>query len=210
LDPARVLFWNVRGLNSVPRQDAVRSLVQSLNLDVVCLQESKMSSCSRGLIPSMLSVDFDNNFVTLPAVGASGGIIVAWRASLGNIQASRIDTYSASIQFKPINGEAWWITCVYGPQGNDEKIAFLQELRVFWVQCAAPWLLGGDFNLIYKDEDKNNTNYIRAMMGRFRRLIDDLAIKEVPLHGRKYTWSSSVSGASPVLVRLDRVFCSVD
>jgi hypothetical protein len=71
-------------------------------------------------------------------------------------------------------------------------------------------LLGGDFNLIYKDEDKNNTNLDRAMMGRFRRFIDAVAVKEIPLHGRKYTWSSTSSGISPTLVKLNRVFCSVD
>jgi hypothetical protein len=36
--------------------------------------------------------------------------------------------------------------------------------------------VAGDFNLIYKDEDKNNTNLNRAMMGRFRKLINDLAL----------------------------------
>ena len=41
----------------------------------------------------------------------------------------------------------------------------------------------GDFNLIYRDEDKNNANYNRAMMGGFRRFINDLALKEIPLHG---------------------------
>jgi exonuclease III len=71
-------------------------------------------------------------------------------------------------------------------------------------------LLGGDFNLIYKDEDKNNTNLDRAMMGRFRRFIDAVAVKEIPLHGRKYTWSSTSSGISPTLVKFDRVLCSVD
>jgi hypothetical protein len=48
------------------------------------------------------------------------------------------------------------------------------------------------------------------MMGRFCRLINDLSIKEVPLVGRKFTWSSSVSGSSPTLVKLDQVFCSVE
>lgn len=32
----------------------------------------------------------------------------------------------------------------------------------------------------------------------------------ISLHGRKYTWSSSSSSASPTLVKLDRVFCTVD
>jgi hypothetical protein len=64
----------------------------------------------------------------------------------------------------------------------------------------------GDLNLIYKDEDKNNNNLNGAMMGRFCRLINDLSIKEVPLVGRMFMWSSSISGSSPTLVKLDRVF----
>ena len=43
-------------------------------------------------------------------------------------------------------------------------------------------------------------------MGRFRRFINDLALKEIPLHGRKYTWSNQQD--SPTLVKLDRVSCS--
>jgi hypothetical protein len=97
---------------------------------------------------------------------------------------------------------------VYGPQGDDEKILFLQELRDVRTACAGPWLVAGDFNLIYKTSDKNNSNYNRAMMGRFRGLVNDLALKEIPLLGRKYTWSNQQD--NPVLVKLDRVFCSVD
>jgi hypothetical protein len=44
--------------------------------------------------------------------------------------------------------------------------------------CLGPWMVAGDFNLIYKDEDKNNSNYNRAMMGRFRRFINDLALRD--------------------------------
>jgi hypothetical protein len=48
------------------------------------------------------------------------------------------------------------------------------------------------------------------MMGQFKRFIDEVAVKEIPLHGQKYTWSSTSSGISPTLVKLDRVFYSVD
>ena len=69
-------------------------------------------------------------------------------------------------------------------------------------------MIAGDFNLIYKDEDKNNDNLNRAMMGRFRRFINDLALKEIPLHGHKISWSNQQ--VSPTLVKLDRVLCTVD
>jgi hypothetical protein len=74
------------------------------------------------------------------------------------------------------------------PQANDENIQFLQELRDIRSAALGPWIIAGDFNLIYKAEDKNN-NYNRAMMGCFRRLIDDLGLKDI-LHGRRFTWSN--------------------
>ena len=92
------------------------------------------------------------------------------------------------------------MTCVYGLQGNEDKIQFLQELRDIRTACLGPWMVAGDFNLVYKDADNNNANYNRAMMGWFRRFINDL-----PLHGRKYTWSNQQD--SPTLAKLDRVLC---
>ncbi|XP_066358080.1 uncharacterized protein [Miscanthus floridulus] len=59
-----------------------------------------------------------------------------------------------------------------------------------------------------KAADKNNANLDRAMMGRFRRFLDDNDLKEIPLLGRKYTWSNE--RRSPTLVRLDRAFCCGD
>jgi hypothetical protein len=50
----------------------------------------------------------------------------------------------------------WWLTAVYGPQGDHVKAAFLQELRTIRSGRIGPWLVAGDFNLIYKAEDKNN------------------------------------------------------
>jgi hypothetical protein len=70
------------------------------------------------------------------------------------------------------------------------------------------WALAcsGNFNLILNEEDKNNPNLDRAMMGRLRKWADDMVLKEVPLVGRKFTWSNGPD--NPTLVKLDRVFCS--
>ena len=37
-----------------------------------------------------------------------------------------------------------------------------------------------------------------------------MGVSEIPLHGRKYTWTSSFTNASPTLVWLDRLFCTLD
>jgi exonuclease III len=164
MDPEKTLIWNVRGLNSTARQDSVRSLVDSSRADIVCIQETKIAAISQRIILSTLGADF-TDFITLPSNGASGGILVAWKRHIGTSGARRIDNYSLSVQFSLENGQAWWLTCVYGPQGVEDKIQFLQELRELRAACPGPWVIAGDFNLIYKDEDKNNANYNRAMMG---------------------------------------------
>jgi hypothetical protein len=69
-------------------------------------------------------------------------------------------------------------------------------------------MVGGDFNLIYRDEDKNKAVSNRRMMGRFRRALDDLQLKELHLHGRLYTWSNECD--DPILERIDRVFSTHD
>jgi len=74
--------------------------------------------------------------------------------------------------------------------------------------CPGPWLVLGDFNLIRNSEDKNTGIINRAMMGRFGHLINDLKLKDLPLAGRKYTWSNQQD--SPTLIKLDRVLCSMD
>jgi len=96
MNPSNILCWNVRGLNSRARQDAMRTLVNSSRVDFVCLQETKMPVISQGVILSMLGSVF-SHWVVLPAVGASGGILLAWRQDLGPATASRVDEHSISV-----------------------------------------------------------------------------------------------------------------
>ena len=93
---------------------------------------------------------------------------------------------------------------MYGPQEDVEKIAFLDELVARRALCPGPWMLIGDFNLILCASDKSNANIDRRMMGRFRRFIDNMELKELFLHGRKFTWSNEQS--NPTMSKLDSFF----
>jgi exonuclease III len=92
---------------------------------------------------------------------------------------------------------------VYGPQGDNEKLQFLGELR--WVRHSVTdkWLILGDFNLILQAEDKSNDNLNRRLMGAFRDVVRDLELKELNLRGRKFTWSNDRTQT-----RIDRAFCT--
>jgi hypothetical protein len=126
-----------------------------------------------------------------------------------SINDPEFSTYTLSARVAATrDSPAWWITIVYGPQSDADKIAFLRELRDVRAEFPGPWLLCGDFNLIYRDEDKSNDNLNRRMMARFRRLLNDLALKELYLNGHRYTWSNGQT--PPTLVLLDRFFCTTD
>ena len=90
MNPNKILFWNVRGMNSSVRQDSVRELVVSSQVDVVCVQETKMQNISTRTILSMLGAEF-TDYVYLPSTGASGGILITWKRHIGHTGQQRID-----------------------------------------------------------------------------------------------------------------------
>jgi hypothetical protein len=63
------------------------------------------------------------------------------------------------------------------------------------------WLIVGDFNMIYKEQKKNNGRLNRRLMSRFRRTLNYLEVKEVELVGKQYTWSNNQ--VVPTLSRID-------
>jgi hypothetical protein len=69
-----------------------------------------------------------------------------------------------------------------------------------------PWLIAGDFNLIYEARDKNNAALNRRLMGQFRAALNLAELKEIRCLNRAFSWSNERQ--QPTLVRLDRFFCN--
>jgi exonuclease III len=160
------------------------------------------------LVNEMLGPLFDYCF--LPSVGLSGGIILAWRTDVWAFSEASAQQFSVTAKATLLNAAAapWWITVVYGPQDDDEKVQFLSSLIQVRASCPEAWLLCGDFNMIYKEADKSNGRLDRRGMRRFRAFINRVAIDELHLEGRRFTWSNRRD--NPTLERLDRVFASPD
>lgn len=102
----------------------------------------------------------------------------------------------------------WWITVVYGPLQAAAQQAFLDELTALCPTLLGPWLLCGDFNMIYPAADKNNGRLDRQCMRRFGRFLGAVAMEELHLNGRLFTWMNE--RVHPTLERVDRAFASTD
>ena len=201
-----ILNWNVRGLNNSARRKVVSELARDTSCTIACLQETKLQQVDSAVVSETLGSDFIQNFAFLPADGTRGGILLAVHASYFRILLTvcTSNTISALIQSNCVPSE-WWITVVYGPQIESGKLAFLQELKQIGVFTGDKWLIIGDFSLTINVEDKSNNNVNHMLMGAFRTVLNDLELKELPLKGRKYTWTNSRTHT-----RIDRAFCSND
>jgi exonuclease III len=203
-----MLVWNVRGLNARCRHDSLRVVANENNVSVLCVQETKLSVISDFLINEMLGNRFAI-FDYLPVAGTRDGILIACRSPEVSCSRFHLGTYSVTVTLNFAHEqEQFCLTGVYGPQADVDKVEFLNELRSIQSMAPCPWLLAGDFNLILDATDKNNANLNRRKMGRFRWFVDDAELKDLHLHGRRYTWSNGCT--RPTLEKLDRVPISVD
>ena len=203
-----ILVWNVRGLNGRARRNVVRDLIVQERVSLVCLQETKLSNVSNQLASECLGTSFEYAF--LPAVISAGGVLLGWRtdtwlASQVSLQAHSI---TAKISSRCDPRLTWWITVVYGPLETNAQQAFLNELAALRSSLLGPWLICGDFNMIYRAADKNNDRLDRWCMRRFGRFLGAVVVEELHLNGRLFTWSNE--RLHPTLERIDRAFASVD
>lgn len=102
------------------------------------LQETKVANLTVPMANDLTGSGFD--YACLPAVGASGGALVAWRRDLWAGSQPVVRPFSVTISLRPLdrNGTAWWLSTVYGPTVRADKPAFLSEIRDIRAACQGP------------------------------------------------------------------------
>jgi hypothetical protein len=75
--------------------------------------------------------------------------------------------------------------------------------------CGKQFRVSGFYSVISTSSTKQKTSndrLNRRLMGHFKSVLDDLELRELPLHGRKFTWSSGQNEAT--MTKIDRFFYS--
>jgi exonuclease III len=197
----KILNWNLRGINSEKKWLALASKISESNFDIVCLQETKRESFDeqylRNFCPKKL-----NKFEFVPSVGASRGIIIIWNGSLFNGEVDFQNEFSLSIKFTSnLSDDSWILTNIYGPYIAERKAIFLDWFSNIDMPEDMDWLVLGDFDFMRKPSDRNKPGGDVNEMLLFNEAISNLGLVELPLKGRKFTWSNMQQ--DPLLERLD-------
>ena len=175
----KILSWNFRGANIVAKRKVIKSFIKMQRVDIVCLQETKISEISQGLIRSS-GVGRFLGWASLRAKGALGEIIIFWDSCVLQLLDKEEDLFAVSCRFKFIEDDLSWIfTGVYGPTAYGCRELLWEELGAIRGLWGDPWCIGGDFNMLRFPNERNKEGRITGSMRRFSQVINDLDMKDI-------------------------------
>lgn len=81
----KIVSYNVRGLGSVPKRRVLRELVSKEQIDLLCVQETKLEELDVQLC-SQVWGDTDFDWQATPAVNRGGGLLCIWKRGTFKLQ----------------------------------------------------------------------------------------------------------------------------
>jgi hypothetical protein len=102
----------------------------------VALQETKLDFVDDLVVAETLGNNFVSNYVVLPALGTSGGILLAVDENFFSITRWEIGVHSITALITEATGSvSWCITTVYGPQDDLQNCNFWGRSDGFSIVC---------------------------------------------------------------------------
>ncbi|XP_026450966.1 uncharacterized protein LOC113351131 [Papaver somniferum] len=139
----------------------------------------------------------------------SGGNITLWNG--GDVYMEEIlwGAFSMTIKFRNIkDGFTWIFTSVHGASDPADYSQFWLELEDIRTIIYEPWCVGGDWNVILCQAERNRAGGNKRNIKNFRNFLDSQNLLDIPMGGGRFTWKNSQN--SPLLQRLDRFFMSME
>ena len=127
-----------------------------------------------------------------------------WHRRVVDCVDEAIGCSSISCRFREVaSGLEWVFFGAYGPNRAVERRLMWEELAGIATVWAAPWCVGGDFNLVRYPTERAGSSDFSSSMRDFSDFIFSMGLLDLPMEGGNLTWSNACSRS-----RLDRFLCS--
>jgi hypothetical protein len=198
----RFLGWNIRGQGQIGRVKQLREMIIQEKVDIVGILETiKQHFSSKNLKMTEGSNCFLWKWV--PAKGHYGGILLEVKVESLEVEGCEIFKHAIKVIVRDRRSNLrWGAIYVYGPAQHHLLNMFLEEMSEICDNEPLPIVLGGDFNLIRNQNEKNSTYIDQKRMDMFSDFITNHKLRKLSRGGPKFTWSNKQ--VNPVLVKLDR------
>lgn len=84
----------------------------------------------------------------------------------------------------------WNLINVYGPCTNEGRVELTDWFKSVDIDLDEDWIILGDFNMYRYPKNRNRPGANLATMSLLNNSISFLGLTEIPLQGRKFTWSN--------------------
>jgi exonuclease III len=188
------------------KSEFLRDIIRRERIDFIGLQETNKKNFDDSWLDF---IGGNRNFVWVwsPPNGWSGGLLVGFDADIFDVREKELGEFMIRILvIQNESGFIWNFINVYGAAQNDQKQKFLSELSTICSKCSHPMLIGGDFNILRKESDKNKHGGTNKWSSLFNSIIDVHDLIELELSGRLFTWSNNRN--PPTYEKLDRFLVS--
>jgi hypothetical protein len=166
------IFWNSRGLADLAKRRFLSDTSIEQKLDFMALLETGRDNFTPQFLNTISGgVDFD--WYCLPPRGRSGGILLGVKCE--TLEVLNVVHGEFAVKFRvrsKIDGFRWALVAVYGTAQPELKPEFLADLVRICGDERLPILVGGDFNIIRRQDENNNDNFDGSWSFMFNMIIE--------------------------------------
>ena len=201
-------IWNSRGLRDLAKHIHIADCVREHELDFVAITESGRRDFPVQTLDH-LAGGYEFTWKWIPPRGRSGGILLGIKDNSLELLDFMHGEFHIKLHLRNKSDNfIWSLVAVYGAAQDEFKAAFLRELVNLAKDNPYPILIGGDFNILRYQQDKNNDRFDNYWPFLFNAVIDSLNLREVKLSGRQFTWANNRT--VPTYEKLDRVLVDTE
>jgi len=144
----------------------------------------------------------------VPSLGLSEGILCIWNPASFCVSNCTVAMNGRILHIEGVLSQfnlECMVSFVYAPNDGLLKKEVWNYLASFKNSVSKPWCLAGDFNETLSPSDRKGSSRISSSMISFKKCIDSCDLVELPLNGKKFTWSRGNAAS-----RIDRMFVTDD
>jgi exonuclease III len=200
------VFWNSRGLGDLAKHKFLSDLVKEEQINFIALSETGRDDFPDHILKN-LCAGRDFFWHSMAPHGRYGGILLGVDLQVFDIGAIDEGDFYVKFTLRCKNdGFKFVLYTVYGPAQYQNKQTFLIELANTYSKESLPYLIGGDFNIMRRPEDKSSGVFDLKWPNLFNAFIESLDLKEIIMC--QFTWAGP--GDNPTFEKLDRVLVSTN
>ncbi|XP_071712960.1 uncharacterized protein [Rutidosis leptorrhynchoides] len=205
----KILSLNIHGfgddMGPKGKYSRFRNIRSREQPDIVLLQETKCNEVNNSFIEFFWGkTDFE--YVQKQKIGKSGGLLIIWDPNSFIVNQAIVKDYLLAIKGHWIGKDRETIVVnVYGPHNDEKKKMMWDCLENIMSYPNAAWVIGGDFNEVHNEEERQNCVFHDRRAAFFNDFIERTQLIEVPLIGKRFT---RISDDGSKFSKLDRYLVS--